>query len=392
MAVSGDSAGSLATQSESDRAAGTAAEWFARLSSDEANHADYVAYRAWRDADAANAVAYDRIAQTWDEIGVHADEPAVLEMRVAALAEQPDPEDSTNRTRRTAAIAASIALVLAATTTFFALGSPFADGASPDLNPQMVANETAEPDALVEVRPDSLANVEEETPDFQSGYSTRIGQMAQFTLPDGSVIELNTGSEVQVDYSAARRNLTLVKGEAVFTVAKDSDRPFTVTAGQSRVVALGTIFSVRKTDSEAQVTLIEGRVRVDRDDLPGSGKSAQLKPGEQISILPNRPFAISRAELSQFASWRDGRLVFEQTPLRDVLKEFNRYSIEQHVLADESLGDYLVNGTFRIRSSEHFAATLEAGFPVSVRARPGGTIFEVSVAQEIVAQDPVSNN
>jgi len=206
--------------------------------------------------------------------------------------------------------------------------------------------------------------------------------MARFELPDGSFIELNTASQVEVDYSAGERNLRLLRGEAVFTVAKDADRPFVVTAGKSRVVALGTVFSVRKSDVDARVVLFEGSVRVDKENGAGGAKSARLAPGDEVTIKPNRPFSITKAQLSPAASWRDGRLVFEQTPLRDVLAEFNRYSVQQHVLGDPGLGDFLVSGTFRIKSSEHFAATLEAGFPVLVRAHSDGAMFEVLPAKE----------
>ncbi|MHA7818867.1 MAG: FecR family protein [Erythrobacter sp.] len=228
---------------------------------------------------------------------------------------------------------------------------------------------------------------------FRSAYSTRIGEMAEFSLPDGSTIALNTASEVRVDFSANKRDLVLVRGEAVFTVAKDSDRPFTVAAGRNRVVALGTVFAVRKTgNEEAQVTLIEGRIRVDQGDRAEGSTSAQLVAGEQLRILPDRSFTISKAEMARATSWRDGRLVFDQTPLREVLEEFNRYTNEKHVLRDQRLGGLLVNGTFRIESSEHFAATLEAGFPVSVRARSGGTILEVSAAQEFDERQPIQDN
>ncbi|MCK0127556.1 FecR domain-containing protein [Erythrobacter sp. F6033] len=381
MTKSADHDSSIGFPSERDRLEDEAAEWFARLSGDQVSEGDYAAYRAWRDASAEHAYAYDRIAAIWDVAGEHADAPSILEMRVRALAEQPEASTSLRRYPMIA-LAASIAVVFIASAIMLTGGSPFSVTPSVSPGPTIAANEAGAPAQDAPSQPSAPISDTPETVDFRSGYSTKVGQMAQFTLPDGSVIELNTGSEVQVNYSAAERNLTLVRGEAVFTVSKDAQRPFIVAAGQNRVVALGTVFSVRKRDSEAQVTLIEGRVRVDRDGTVGSGKSTQLTPGEQLSILPDRPFAISKTELSQIASWREGRLVFEQTPLREVLDEFNRYSNEKHVLRDEELGSFLVSGTFRIKSSEHFAATLEAGFPVLVRARAGGTVLEVTSAQD----------
>ncbi len=369
-----------------------AADWFARLANDDVSDAECAEYRVWREADPANAAAFDKIAQTWNSLGHFADDPKIMEMRISALAEQADRDDVPASKFRMGALAASIALVAVLTALLVSGVGSFSDDAEALGDRVAVAPEVDESGALPKAVPASSIEAQSETLRFSSGYSTRLGQMAQFTLPDGSVIELNTSSEVRVNFSEAQRNLTLVRGEAVFTVAKDADRPFIVAAGENKVVALGTIFAVRKSETNTQVTLIEGRIRIDRDDSSGSGSSAQLVAGEQISILANRPFEIRRAELSEVASWRDGRLIFEQTPLRDVLKEFNRYSIEQHVLKDESLGDLLVSGRFRIKSGEHFAATLEAGFPVIVRARSDGSVLEVTATEETTSIGSVSGN
>ncbi|NJO67617.1 MAG: hypothetical protein HC826_01315, partial [Rhodospirillales bacterium] len=140
---------------------------------------------------------------------------------------------------------------------------------------------------------------------------------------------------------------------------------------------------VRKDGSSAQVTLIEGRIRVDQGDRDNPSATANLTAGEQLRVLPDRSFAISRAQIAEATSWRSGKLVFDRTPLRDVLGEFNRYTNARYVLRDEQLGDLLVNGSFSIRSSAHFAAALEAGFPVVVRATSNGNVFEVNAAQQV---------
>ncbi|MBV7258669.1 FecR family protein [Erythrobacter crassostreae] len=382
---------SLSHADQLDCADAEAAKWFARLSADNVSDTDHWAYLDWRQNSLANARAYDRIATAWELVGQHADAPSILEMRVETLAEAPDMQRVSRRMPGFAAIAASVAVIVTASFVMLNGSAPFDNGSAAPAG-QIAVGETDDPlPPQAALQDEDVTEESLEAVDFRSGYSTRIGQVAEFSLPDGSVIELNTGSEVQVEYSAARRNLTLVRGEAVFTVAKDADRPFVVAAGESQVVALGTIFSVRTTDREAKVTLIEGRVRVDRNGRSNTEKGAQLTPGQQLSIAPNAPFVITKAELSQVASWREGRLIFEQTPLREVLGEFNRYSVEKHVLRDESIGDYLVNGTFRIQSSKHFAATLEAGFPVKVTPRSGGSVLEVTAAHDSPVPSRVSN-
>ncbi len=374
-----------------DRPAREAADWFARIAADDVSDDDYVRYRAWRDSDQAHAAAFDRVSRAWDIAGRHADTAEILEMRVAALAERPDYGGGAVQAYKRVAIAACLALMVA-------IGAVLLNGlprpGSQVDEPLRIA-EASSP-AAQETAIEELASPEPEVVgaslEFQSGYSTRIGQMARFELPDGSFIELNTASQVEVDYSTGQRDLRLVRGEAVFTVAKDADRPFVVTAGESRVVALGTIFSVRKTESDARVVLFEGSVRVDKGNGTGGAKSARLVPGDEVRIEANRPFAITKTQLSQAASWREGRLIFEQTPLRDVLEEFNRYSVQQHVLGDPGLGDFRVSGTFRIKSSEHFAATLEAGFPVLVRPTSDGAMFEVLPTRESTDRAALQGN
>ncbi len=76
-------------------------------------------------------------------------------------------------------------------------------------------------------------------------YVTAIGQQQTISLPDGSSIQLNTGSEIRVEYAATARRIHLLRGEASFTVAHDPDRPFDVFAAQGRVRAVGTAFAVQ---------------------------------------------------------------------------------------------------------------------------------------------------
>lgn len=369
-----------------------AAAWFARLANDRVSESDCSEFRRWRASSPVNAEAYDLIASVWEGTRRFSDEPSILEMRVAALAEMP----SRRVSGRVFAIAATLALMVVTTLTLSLTGMDWMTSATEGAQVERIAEAADATPASEQEEAKAPLGLDERTLSanaaFQSAYSTRVGEMAEFALPDGSSISLNTGSEVRVDFTAGERNLTLIKGEAMFTVAKDADRPFIVATGNNRVVALGTIFTVRRNGEEAQVTLIEGRVRVDRGSRADNPASAQLVAGEQLRILPDRSFAISKAEIARATSWRDGRLVFDQTPLREVLDEFNRYTNEKHVLGDQRLGRLLVNGTFRIKSSEHFAATLEAGFPVTVRARSGGKVFEVSAAQEFDEQPVTLDN
>ena len=104
-------------------------------------------------------------------------------------------------------------------------------------------------------------------------YVTAVGQQKTVTLADDSVIQLNTNSQVQVDYSQGFRNIRLLQGEAHFDVAKDKSKPFRVYAGSGRVQAVGTAFNVYLRGSDVDVFVTEGRVAVESilnidDQLP----------------------------------------------------------------------------------------------------------------------------
>src|SRR5690606_20728867 len=102
--------------------------------------------------------------------------------------------------------------------------------------------------------------------EVRGAYATRPGEQKVATLKDGSRIALNTDTRLDVRFDAGRRRIRLDRGEAMFEVAHDADRPFVVVAGDTRVQALGTVFIVRRTGDDVVVTLVKGRVAVVRDD------------------------------------------------------------------------------------------------------------------------------
>jgi transmembrane sensor len=172
---------------------------------------------------------------------------------------------------------------------------------------------------------------------WRSGvYATTIGEQRTVALSDGSVIGLNTQSEVRVELSEAERIIHLDEGQAVFTVAHDARRPFTVIAGRSRITAIGTKFDVRRFADRTHLAVIEGQVQVTRtaEEAPDGADSARREPvlaelraGEALIItssgkLPS-PAAI---DLAQVGAWQQRRLVFRDDTLADIAAEFARYT------------------------------------------------------------------
>jgi len=201
-------------------------------------------------------------------------------------------------------------------------------------------------------------------------------------LADGSVIEMNSGAVVQVDYSAAERSVRLVQGEAHFTVAKDALRPFVVQAGRVSIRALGTIFNVRFESERVEVLVTEGRVRVDPPAEPGPIVEAPLLEAGQRAIitlqnevLQSVVAAVDADEIAAVLAWQPRWLGFADAPLIDVLAEFNRHGGPRLVLGDPSLARMRVGGSFRADNADGFVRLLESGFGVQAERTATRTIL-----------------
>jgi transmembrane sensor len=204
-----------------------------------------------------------------------------------------------------------------------------------------------------------------------TAYSTPIGALASVPLSDGSHVTLNTDSQIHVAFSAGKRVVKLDQGEAFFEVSKDRGRPFVVEMGNKRVTAVGTQFSVRRDGTEMRVLVTEGRVRIDRKEVPSGSGATQVAAGSQArtngsSVLVDQP---EPTQVEQILSWRTGYLMFHDTPLVDAIAEFNRYSTRKIVIDDPTLASVRIGGRFRSTDSEAFLWLLQSGFPISVAQR-----------------------
>lgn len=189
-------------------------------------------------------------------------------------------------------------------------------------------------------------------------HATGPGESSTVTLADGSRISLNVDTTVSVRMRRRARELTLVAGEALFEVEPGPQRPFRVHAGSGEVTALGTSFQVRKHEDQITVTVVEGRVSVNRRALDDR---LELHPGQQAVFTGTRGDMIQRAvDPDVVTSWTRGRLLFRATPLAEVIAEVNRYTPTRLRLADPSLGDLPVSGTFPIDDPQSVALALEA--------------------------------
>jgi transmembrane sensor len=190
--------------------------------------------------------------------------------------------------------------------------------------------------------------------------TTGIGEQRSAVLPDRSIVELNTQSEIRIAYTNRERHVELVRGEAFFEVTKDPTRPFIVSTEFATARAVGTRFSVYRAPSGTIVTVAEGRVLV-RDTQSaadsavgpaGQAEAVEVVPGTQAEAGPGRPVQMRQVDVDRLLAWRDRRLIFDGEPLAKVVQEFNRYNSPPLEIVDPRLLDQRISGIFGANDPE----------------------------------------
>ena len=331
----------------------SAARWLARREGDAWSADDDAALHAWLDADTAHRVAFLRLQAAWDESG-----------RLQALGagwKRPGPPPRGHWSQPAHGI--GIAAIA---------------GAPPDLRdlqlaPRVRARDswTARAFAMLSVAACALfvgwgwiTYTHVDAASFQAA----LGQVRTAPLADGSQAVLSSDSRIDVRLSRDRRLVELRRGEAIFDVAKDADRPFVVETGDRQVIAVGTRFSVRRDGADLRVVVTEGTVRLEQRGLAGQGpQPAALLPAGSVALARHDGVLVRSlpiAEAEGMLDWRDGTLAFRDTTLAEAAAEFNRYNARKMVVADAAAGALRVGGSFRWDNAEGFARLLERGFPV----------------------------
>jgi transmembrane sensor len=182
--------------------------------------------------------------------------------------------------------------------------------------------------------------------DAARSYSTGIGEQRTIQLADGSTVELNARSRVTVRLTEHRRDVALIEGQALFSVAKDKQRPFVVRAGDAQVRAVGTEFDVYKKQAETVVTVVEGRVETYSGADGADAAAIMLSAGEQLTVLPHTVTKPTRADTAAATAWVQKRLIFEETPLNEVAEEFNRYNRRPLAIDDAELQKLKISGVY----------------------------------------------
>jgi transmembrane sensor len=185
---------------------------------------------------------------------------------------------------------------------------------------------------------------------------TALGEIRRIPLKDGSLATVNTQTRLAVALRPEVREVSLAQGEAWFQVAHDSARPFIVAAGDVRVRAVGTAFSVRRGDSGADVQVTEGIVEV---WSVGDEANRQRVTAGSRTFVSEAPapihIALASAEIDRSLAWRSGQLVFDGDTLGEAAAEFNRYNRVQVSIDDPALAREKLVGRFRTNEPDAFA-------------------------------------
>lgn len=303
-----------------------AAQWFARLKTRPVSHGTLRDYFAWR-RETGNADAFEEAERFWTDAEQVGEQPSILRAVEAARTRGVARKNFAVSRGFVAALAVLLIAVATAGAVYFL------------------------------------------TAGWGRDLSTGMGEQRTVALEDGSRLQLNADTQVNVRYAARHRHLALGQGEALFSVAHDVTRPFVVAAGPVTVTAVGTQFEVKRLEQEVIVTLVQGRVDVRQDNR----FLVRLKPGQQWRLSDGQA-SVTTVNAANVTAWTQGRIVFENASLVTAIAEVNRYTGRPVILDAQSLGQAKISGTFQAGDAESFAKAVTALLPLRQRRDAEGRI------------------
>lgn len=355
------------------------------------NAADELDLKTRLEQDPAFADAYRRVEQSWASVGKHATsaelmalrEQAISRARRASVRRWSSGGVERFRVPRAAAAIAAVTIVLAAAYQF----APFG---------------------------------------FRPGeYRTRVAEQRSIELPDHSRVALDADTRLRVRFSKESRIVQLLQGQAQFSVAKDSARPFKVEAGDHTVVAVGTVFTVEYVDRAMHVAMLEGKVAVlsshlrseaiaspanalgmsaggtgaaDSNSSRGTGEAGAaqrgmrpsdegsrepkawngevlLTAGEALHVVHGGPTVVTpKADLEAATAWREGKVIFRSEQLGQAIRRLNRYSRLQLQVDDPRLASMNISGVFDAGDTAAFVEAVRSYLPVTADYPDSDTI------------------
>ena len=310
-----------------------AADYYRRLIDADAPENLWPEIEAWLAESDEHAAAYDAVERAWWAAGQFSDSESIRAARreTAISMEIDQPAARPARTRVLIAVAATVIVG------FF---------------------------VATMVNMSGLGGFGSDTTTIQQAYDSGTGELLPVSLADASEVLLDARSSVDVDYSADARLVHLTRGRARFDVTPNQDRPFKVVVQDKVVVALGTVFDVETVNGDIEVTLLEGSVAVTDAVQSGITEAIQLLPGQRLIVTEDGASeTVSGLEFDESSAWQQGRLIFDNEPLRKAAERFNRYSDKQLAVADNVTDRATISGMFVAGDPESLIEALEVYYP-----------------------------
>lgn len=305
-------------------------DWVMRFNAGDASQADLVALKQWSDRDPARAAAFKRISRTWKHLGQLRREADM----VAAPSGYRAPPRMARRMFLGGVLAAS-----AAGAAVLVTRPPL--GLWPSLS------------------------------ELAADYRTGTGEQRRVVLADNTAIEMNTQTSVAIRAGADNRGgVDLIAGEAMFSAAGPASRQLVVHAADGRIVAEHARFNVRRQDHEVCVTCLDGDVAIE------SGNAKLVLSAQQQAIYSGSGIApVAAVNAEQATAWRDGIVIFQMTPVSDVVAEVNRYRAGKVILTNKELGQRLFNARLRIANIDLVVPRIQQVFGARATTLPGGVVL-----------------
>lgn len=218
-------------------------------------------------------------------------------------------------------------------------------------------------------------------------YETRLGQVLRMPLEDGSIVTLNSDSRIEVRFDDRIRNVRLLRGEAIFDVAKDRQHPFVVTAGDTEVTAVGTSFRVKRFAGTTDVLVREGIVEVAGADAPKplrlvANTKTEVRAGARAVVAPTQV-----GEINRELAWRDGKIAFSGETLQRVAVEFSRYSRTPIRIPDPEVAKLRVVGLYSATDPVGFARAAAHTMGLEAVEKDGGVLLQKKPTEVSVQAD-----
>ena len=301
-----------------------AAYWLNRRRAGDMSANDARAFQVWLELTPANRRAYTALERHWEFLGSVAQDPEIM----ASRERDGRAFNRPSHLRIAGAIAACLVLMVTAGWSVFSSGLLVELGVLPP-------------------------------PEGQT-FRTSVGQRTTVTLPDGSLVTLDTDTVMRMRETRSRRLIDLDRGRAFFRVAKDPSRPFVVAVSGKTVQATGTAFDVRRDAAQVTVTLVEGKVLVEQPRMREQAQqSMAMVPGDQLLARDGYVWAVKDVDVKREMSWLDGRLTFFHDPLSTAVSEVNRYSEKKVVFRGGRIPNRSIVGVFRAGDVESFAKAVQ---------------------------------